>query len=486
MYSMRISAFNASSNDYSLDSYHTGLAGGNASSSEHNSRFSSVYQQSGGKANSSDYTANIGFFSQPEFCGDGFCNNNEDCSSCSSDCGSCPSPAPSAPSAAAAGAAACTYDWVCSEWYPEPCPSEGVQKRVCVNRGTCEGTVGMPSLIKTCIPEFIPPSEPLFDLFLRIPFGKKWISRGDNLETQIELINIGNITTIDVLFKYWIVDENNRLILEKQETRAIGEREKFSAWFDISKDTKPGVYKVYVHITYDSKVALAGDSFEIFESRLLITRRIVFLSLIALSVLSGLIIIIIKIFRRKERRKRKVKRREITRLTRKLLRIKRKRARKIKRRRRKKMREFRRAKRKRKRRYRIEKRKEKRMIRRIERKRKWKGRVRKRKMMLMRVKKKRRMRKRRKKLKKPPRVKREKKKPKRKAVKIQKEEGKLSEEIERMRKKIYLDLLKKTVEMKKTSKKISKENLNPKVENLRGEIRKKGIKETEMHKKKRK
>lgn len=476
-------SFNASSNDYSLDSYHTGLAGGNISNASYESRFSSVYQQSGGKGENGNYSANIGFFSQPEFCGDGYCNAGEDCSTCPVDCGTCPSVPSEVPSAPAAAGAACTYDWVCSEWYPEPCPSEGIQKRVCVNRGTCTGTVGMPSLIRTCTPEFIPPSEPLFDIFLKIPFGKKWISRGDTIEAQIELINVGNITTIDVFFKYWIVDENNRLIFERQETRAIGERERFSVWFPISEDIKPGIYKIYVHITYDSKVALAGDSFEVFESRFLITRRIVFLSLIVLSVLSGLIIIIIKILRRRKERKRKVKQRGVTGLTRRLLRAEKKRLRKIKRKRRRKMRELRRAERKRKRRYRIKRREREREIRSMEKKRRLKKVMRKLKMILV-PEKERRVRKFR-----IRKLKRKIKIPKHKKFKIKAKRRRKKEisheEIERLRKKVYEELLKKTIEMKQSKKtpQESHEDLDLKIGNLKEKVRKKGIKEAEIHKK---
>lgn len=293
-----ISAFEIYSSNFSVGSFHAGLSGGNISSSEHESRFTFAYQ-GGGKAENANYSVNIGFFSQPEFCGDGICNADETCSTCPQDCGVCP-PSPPAPSPGVTGG--CTYDWVCSEWYPEPCPSEGIQKRVCVNRGTCTGTSGMPSTVRNCTPVIIPPSEPLFDLFVKIPLTKKWIIPGEDVEAGIELINVGNITKIDVLFKYWIVDEDNRLILEKQETRAIGEREKFSIWFPLPEDLSTGVYKLYAHITYDNKVALAGDSFEVFKNKFLIIGRIILFFVIFIFGVS-LIIIIIKILKRKRKAK---------------------------------------------------------------------------------------------------------------------------------------------------------------------------------------
>ncbi|RLG12699.1 hypothetical protein DRN69_06480 [Candidatus Pacearchaeota archaeon] len=335
-------------------------------------------------------------------------------------------PAPSGSGGVSVGAVeTCTYDWVCSEWYPEPCPPEGIQRRICVNRGSCEGIKGMPSTIRTCTPEFIAPSEPLFDIFLKIPIGQKWILKGDTLEAQIELINVGNITTIDVIFKYWIVDENNRLILEKQETRAIGEREKFSVWFPLSDNLKPGVYKIYVHITYDDgKVAIAGDSFEIFENTLSIIKRILFLFVIPLLIIIGLVIIFFKIFkkRKKIRQKWKIK-------FRRLLRAKREKRREGK------IKKVRKKETKKKRKYWIKRREKKRRKRKLKEKRK---------------------------LQKPKRKKKKIPKHKKSRVKAKSEHKKeeLHSEVEELRKKMYEELLKDKIKMKKMNKKIPEENLN--------------------------
>ncbi len=269
----------ASSDDYSTD-YHTGISGGAGSNSECNSEFAFMYQGTGSSENS-NYNANIGIFPQPLFCGDGICNNGETCSTCSADCGcssgyTCTSgvctlvttPPSGSPGGGGGGggAVACTYDWVCSEWYPEPCPLDGIQKRVCVNRGTCTGAEKMPVTNRTCIPQIIPPSEPLFDLFVKVPVKYKWILQGQVVGFDTELINVGNATTIDVFFKYQIADENGRLIAETQETRAIGEKDKFRTRILLPENLEEGIYKVYVQINYDSgRIAIAGDSFGIVE-----------------------------------------------------------------------------------------------------------------------------------------------------------------------------------------------------------------------------
>ena len=263
-----VSAFDIVSDDYSVDSHHIGLAGQEPINSVYNSRFTWTYQQGSGDAENTNYTANIGWlFLTESYCGDGTCDDNEDCSSCPEDCGICP--VIPEDEDGGNGAAACTYDWVCSDWYPEPCPSNGIQNRVCVNKGTCTGTVGMPNQTRTCIPGIISPADPLFDIFAKIPVIYKWINPGDPVETNIRLINLGNITTIDVFFKYWIIDENNTLITELQETRAISEGDTFSVRLDLPPQIRLGKYKFYVQINYDlDKVAIAEDFFEVVQNKI--------------------------------------------------------------------------------------------------------------------------------------------------------------------------------------------------------------------------
>lgn len=271
-----IFAYGIVSNDYAVGSYHTGLAGQEPIDSQYDSRFTLTYQQPGeGDTENSDYKANIGWFSFPSYCGDGICDD-EDCSTCPSDCGICPSEPPPGDEGAA-----CSYDWVCSDWYPSSCPANEIQERACVNRGTCTGTSGMPNITRKCTYVSV---GPLFDIFAKIPLTKKWINPGEPVEIDIKIISLGKIIQLDVFFKYTIVrEDNNILITELQETRAITKGEEFKIVMDLPPNIESGKYKFYVQINYDTdKVALAGDSFNVVEGKFLSIIKIIIFPLIIL------------------------------------------------------------------------------------------------------------------------------------------------------------------------------------------------------------
>jgi len=255
-------AYGIVSSDYSVDLYGTEISSGITSNSDYNADFSLTYKGIN-YAESSDYEVYVGWFypsgAPAASCGDGTCDTGETCSSCPADCGVCVSDG-------GTGGGGCTYDWVCSDWYPQPCSIDEVQQRVCVNRGTCSGTESMPNDTRECI--YIP-SEPLFDIFARVPLLKKFIGPGESLDVNIKLVNLGEITPLDVYFKYWIINEDNMLITEFQETRAISEKEDFVISMNIPKETELGKYKFYVEIKYDvNKLAIAQDSFEIVRYKL--------------------------------------------------------------------------------------------------------------------------------------------------------------------------------------------------------------------------
>jgi C1A family cysteine protease len=72
--------------------------------------------------------------SSPTYCGDGFCDSGEGCSSCSQDCGSCYTPPPGGGGGAPP---ACKENWTCIDW--STCILDK-QTRLCTDKNKC-GTI---------------------------------------------------------------------------------------------------------------------------------------------------------------------------------------------------------------------------------------------------------------------------------------------------------------------------------------------------------
>jgi cysteine-rich repeat protein len=93
------------------------------------------------------------------FCGDGYCNNGETCSTCATDCGSCPSSPGGGGSSGGGGgsssskdktivlSASCTEDWECIDW--SECEL-GFQNRICEDKNNCGTDEDKPEERRAC------------------------------------------------------------------------------------------------------------------------------------------------------------------------------------------------------------------------------------------------------------------------------------------------------------------------------------------------
>lgn len=155
----------------------------------------------------------------------------------------------------------CTYNWICTNWSPAVCNTDGFQERICINTGTCTGNVGMPIQIRNCT---YAPQEPLFDIFLRIPDSYKKICPGNKVKADVELQNFGKAELLDAFMTYWIVGADNTLIAELKDTRSVTTNLNFDISMKIPELSINGTYRLYSQINYaGNKTALAGESFEV-------------------------------------------------------------------------------------------------------------------------------------------------------------------------------------------------------------------------------
>ncbi len=175
---------------------------------------------------------------------------------------STPTPTPTPDSPSGGGGSSCKYNWECTKWFPSLCPESGIQERLCVNKGDCAGIKGMPSQTRTC--EYLGPDGPLFDIYLILSEEDKEVCSGGEIKANVRLENYGKLELLDAFMTYWIVDENNKLIVELKDTRAVEKEANFNIELNIPESVSPGIYKLYSEITYDGdKTALAGETFEI-------------------------------------------------------------------------------------------------------------------------------------------------------------------------------------------------------------------------------
>lgn len=243
----------------------------------------------------------IGEIEEVEFCGDNNCNNGETCLTCPQDCGICSSPSGGGGSKEVSKPK-CYYDWQCTDWFPQICPESKTQSRICINRGTCTGTEQMPDQIQSC--EYTA-TEPLFDIYLTLNDEYKKICAGEKIKINIKLENYAKVELLDAFMTYWVVDENNKLIAEIKDTRAVEKGTNFNVELQIPDSVNNGTYRVYAEITYNgNKTAIAGSSFEVLSKNicktpsLKISWKYFFYLLIGVIALGG-IYFIIKILKKK-------------------------------------------------------------------------------------------------------------------------------------------------------------------------------------------
>ncbi len=199
------------------------------------------------------------------------------------------------PTSSTGGSSSCSYDWICTNWFPTECPVTEMQERLCVNKGTCSGTYEMPDQKRNCTYE---KKEPLFDIFLTLPTSEN-ICPGDTVGANVKLENYGKIELLDAFMTYWIIDKNNSLIAELKDTRSVIDKKNFDISMTIPPSIPSGTYRLYAQITYSgNKTAIAGQSFEIGGENYCKNRFLNYIPLILIGFIFLIFVIIIILFKK--------------------------------------------------------------------------------------------------------------------------------------------------------------------------------------------
>ncbi len=150
----------------------------------------------------------------------------------------------------------CTYNWDCTPW--SVC-SNGVQRRTCVNIGTCTGIQSKPIEETTC-------SEALFDISLRL--DDLSVDEDGSIKFNVDLTEKIGVEKIDVHVKYSIIDSDDQEIFSQIETRAVQGKLSYEKVID-DLNLVDGNYILRTDILYGNlQRAFAEQSFIILDGRL--------------------------------------------------------------------------------------------------------------------------------------------------------------------------------------------------------------------------
>jgi len=304
---------NASSTDYSVNSYATGISVSTINSDNF--------------AGTSVILANPALSSALiNICGDGICNSGEDCSSCPADCGVCSvltTPQTTSSSSGGGGGISGIIQGFSTESFSLSLEQINVkieqgkvttQEITITNNKNSDLTIEVSTLkisdflrikepqftlkpkeskilkfeiiaLKEDIPNLylgklnfksgsdvkeiltsieIQSANPLFDVGVEIPSQFLWIVPGKELYSKIELYNLGESgRAVDVNLEYRILDSNGNEILRTTEEVAVNTKMSFTKQFIIPSEAKLGKYVLYVRATYNNLVASSSVWFNV-------------------------------------------------------------------------------------------------------------------------------------------------------------------------------------------------------------------------------
>lgn len=100
-------------------------------------------------------------------------------------------------------------------------------------------------------------------LDVEVDLYKQSLERGEYLEFNVELTNLGAEKRYDVSLRYFIKDSKGKIVNSKEQTIAIETRASKKLSIKIPEDSLKGNYNLYVIARYDSKEARASGSFSV-------------------------------------------------------------------------------------------------------------------------------------------------------------------------------------------------------------------------------
>jgi len=136
----------------------------------------------------------------------------------------------------------------------------------------------------------------LFDVKLDIPKEFKEVHAGEDLRTQITLLNVGAPNLVDVIATYLIKDLKGNIVYQASETFAVEGQKSFVKNYPIPKNLEAGNYVVIIEIRYENSFAVSSEFFQVVEPGLKLLKYVTITKLTAILFILTLIILSLSVF----------------------------------------------------------------------------------------------------------------------------------------------------------------------------------------------
>ncbi|MAG08572.1 hypothetical protein CMO89_03800 [Candidatus Woesearchaeota archaeon] len=107
--------------------------------------------------------------------------------------------------------------------------------------------------------------KPLFDINAKVHNVTKKVLKGEDVEADITMINVGDFKEIDVTLHYAVRDLDGNTINFREETMAVKEKLSIARRLRLPEDIDYGTYLFYAEVRYGKEKAMSTDVFEVVE-----------------------------------------------------------------------------------------------------------------------------------------------------------------------------------------------------------------------------
>ncbi len=110
----------------------------------------------------------------------------------------------------------------------------------------------------------VEPPKSLFDIIVTVNPSTKTVLAGNTVIADISLFNLVGSGKFDVTVRYGIINYNDKLVIEKQQTVAVETRAGIIGTMDVPRDSKPGTYSFFAAAEINgAAIGLGSDTFEV-------------------------------------------------------------------------------------------------------------------------------------------------------------------------------------------------------------------------------